>query len=153
MKFHKLLLIITAVFLACFAQSCEDEKDMVVITGNLPLKTSTLYIFGDATPTLWDINSPTPLAPSQADPLIFQWEGTLVAGELKACMATGSFDQPQIHPFSQYSPISRLNITDEKFQCYAVGDDLKWVVKDPGRYRLTFNLREWTFSTVYLGAI
>ena len=29
---------------------CEGEKDLIVIEGNLPIKTETFYMVGDATP-------------------------------------------------------------------------------------------------------
>ncbi|EJW99747.1 hypothetical protein EVA_12145, partial [gut metagenome] len=32
---------------------CEGEKTLVIIEGNLPIKTSTLYMVGDATPNGW----------------------------------------------------------------------------------------------------
>ena len=38
--------------------SCEGEKDLVIIQNDLPIKTSVLYMVGDATPKGWDINSP-----------------------------------------------------------------------------------------------
>ena len=49
------------------------------------------------------------------------------------------------------SPISKANIDKEPFQLYSGGEDLKWSVKDSGNYRLVFDLRNWTFSTTYLG--
>ena len=56
---------------------CDSEKELVIIDGQLPLKTSTLFMVGDATPTGWSIDSPTPMTQSEADPLVFDWEGSL----------------------------------------------------------------------------
>ncbi len=55
--------------------SCDEERDLVVIEGNIPIKTSTLYIVGDATPAAWDINNPVLLTVSAEDPLVFIYEG------------------------------------------------------------------------------
>ena len=39
-------------------QSCNDDKDIVVITEELPLKVDHLYMVGDATPAGWNIGDP-----------------------------------------------------------------------------------------------
>ena len=44
--FALLALLVSATF-----QSCDDDKDIVMITEELPLKVDHLYMVGDATPT------------------------------------------------------------------------------------------------------
>jgi hypothetical protein len=131
--------------------SCDEERDLVVIEGNIPIKTSTLYIVGDATPAAWDINNPVLLTASAEDPLVFIYEGNLTKGEMKAYLTPGNWESPCVRPMTAGSPISKANIDKEPFQLYSGGEDLKWSVKDSGNYRLVFDLRNWTFSTTYLG--
>lgn len=131
--------------------SCEGEKDLIVIEGNLPIKTETLYMVGDATPAGWNIGEPTPFAASAEDALVFAYEGRLNAGEFKCCLVKGSWDAPFIHPMTQAREINKGGIDNEPFQLYAGGDDLKWKVTDAGNYRLVFDLRNWTMAAVYQG--
>ena len=136
--------------LAATVASCEGEKDLIIIEGNLPIKTSTLYMVGDATPNGWSIDSPTPLEPSPEDALLFTWEGNLTAGELKLCLATGSWDAPFIRPVSNGDEIGETAIVDAPFKMHAGDPDDKWNVSVAGKYRLSFNLRDWTMSSTYL---
>jgi hypothetical protein len=57
-------LSMAVLFVAMILISCDGEKDLVVIEGNLPIKTETLYMVGDATPTGWNIDAPTAFTPS-----------------------------------------------------------------------------------------
>ena len=93
MKLRNILSVLAAGMLTLTA--CEDEKDLVIYEGDLPIKTSTLYMVGDATPNGWSIDSPTPLTATEEDPLVFTWEGSLNAGEMKLCLTKGSWD---VHP-------------------------------------------------------
>lgn len=144
-----LFAIIVCLFAAIFA-SCEDEKDLVVIEGNLPLKTSTLYMVGDATPNGWDISNPTPFTPSAGDALVFVYEGMLHTGELKCCTSTNSWDAPFIHPMAGGREIGKAGVAGEPFQMYAGGEDLKWRVTEAGRYKIAFDLRNWVMTATYV---
>ncbi len=151
MKTHKFTAIVAIMLMGLFMASCDEEKDIIVIDGNIPIKTSTLYIVGDATPALWDVNNMYPLEMSEEDHLVFIYDGILSQGELKAYLTQGSWDQaPCIRPMTAGSPISKADNT-EQFQIYTGGEDLKWSVKDSGHYRLVFDLRNWTLSTTFLG--
>lgn len=138
--------------LTCSLASCEGEKDLIIITDDLPIKASALYMVGNSTPTGWDIDNPTPMVQSESDPLIFEWEGRLQKGELKLCVQTGSWDVAFIRPVEDKQPISDTDLTDEKFTMSAGNPDRKWNVTIAGTYHLTFNLREWTMSTICLQA-
>lgn len=130
---------------------CEGEKDLVIIEGNLPIKTSTLYMVGDATPNGWSIDSPTPLTAGGEDPLVFEWEGELSAGEMKLCLTTGSWDAPFIRPVNAGEAIGAAPISEAVFTMHAGDPDDKWKVVESGVYHLTFNLRDWTMSSEMTG--
>lgn len=151
MKQNHLFSSIVSIGLAAGLMACEGEKDLNIIEGDLPIKTSTLYMVGDATPNGWDIDNPTPLLATDADPLTFGWEGELNTGELKLCLTTGSWDVPFIRPEVGGTEIGKSPVTDAKFAMYAGDPDDKWRITEAGKYRLTFNLRQWTMSTEYLG--
>ena len=151
MKLKYIMFVLAGIMLGMGLTGCEDEKDLIIIEGDLPIKTSTLYMVGDATPNGWDIGNPTPLTATEADPLIFTWEGSLNKGEIKLCLTTGSWDAPFIRPLVNGTEISRTAITNAKFGMHAGDPDDKWRVMDAGKYRLTFDLRNWTMSTEYTG--
>lgn len=117
-----------------------------------PIQTETLFMVGDATPAGWNIEAPTPLTASAADPLVFEWEGQLADGELKLCTTAGSWDVPFIRPIIGGTEIGKKDIVGAKFAMHAGDPDNKWRVAEAGKYKLTFNLRNWTMSTKYLGA-
>lgn len=130
---------------------CDGEKDLKIIDGNLPIKTSTLFMVGDATPNGWSIDDPTPFTQKADDPMLFTWEGTLNAGEMKLCLVAGSYDNPFIRPVNDQEIISKSNVSGQTFAMWAGAPDNKWRVTDAGKYRLTFDMRNWTMSTEYLG--
>ena len=151
MKINKILSSLTIVAAALLASACDDEKDLVVIEGNLPIKTSTLYMVGDATPNGWSIDNPTPLEATADDPLVFTWEATLNTGELKLCLTAGSWDAPFIRPVDNGTEINQTAIDGATFAMHAGDPDDKWRVTEAGVYRLTFDLRNWKMSTAHLG--
>ncbi len=153
MKQNRLFSAVAGIVLAAGLAACEGEKDLIIIEGELPIKTTTLYMVGDATPNGWDIGNPTPLQATDADPLVFGWEGELHTGELKLCLTTGSWDAPFIRPQVNATEIGKNAILDAKFAMHAGDPDDKWRVTDAGKYRLMFNLRQWTMSTEYLGEL
>lgn len=130
--------------------SCEGEKELVIIDGNLPIKTSTLYMVGDATPNGWSLDASTPLTASDEDPLIFFWEGPLNVGEMKLCLATSSWDVPFIRPLNAGQEINKVGLTDETFKMNAGNPDDKWKVSESGIYNLRFDLRNWTMSASFI---
>lgn len=129
---------------------CEGAKDLVIIEEDLPIKTSVLYMVGDATPKGWDINSPTPLVASDEDPLVFTWEGNMNVGEMKLCITTGSWNDPFIRPLMGGTEIGKEPINDAPFKMTAGDPDDKWNIVEAGVYRLEFDMRHRTMSTEYL---
>lgn len=83
--------------------------------------------------------------------MVFTWEGTLNAGEMKLCLTTGNWDAGFIRPVNDQEAISKSNISGQTFAMWAGDPDNKWRVTEAGKYRLSFNLRNWTMSTEYLG--
>ncbi len=152
MKLHNIAYSTVITALIFFMTACEGEKDLIIIDGTLPIKTESLYMVGDATPTGWDIDSPTPLTSSEEDPLVYVWEGSLNVGEIKLCTSTGSWDVAFIRPMTNGEEIGRTDISDAPFQMYAGDPDNKWYVTEAGTYKLTFDLRNWTMSSLFLSA-
>ena len=150
MKLKKIFTFLASAVTALCLTGCDEERFPTIIDGDLPIKTSALYMVGDATPNGWSIDNPTPLQPSPDDELVFTWEGTLYKGELKLCLSGGSWDAPFIRPENNGTEISKTDITDQKFIMHAGDPDNKWKVTHAGEYRLVFNLRNWTMSTVFL---
>ena len=140
-----------AVFAALHLTACDSEKSLNIIEGELPIKTTTLYMVGDATPNGWNIGNPTAYEATAEDALVFQWEGQLFKGEIKLCLTPGSWEAPFIRPTVAGTEINKTNITNAKFAMHAGDPDDKWLVTEAGKYRLTFDLRHWTMSTAYLG--
>lgn len=150
LKQFSLSLFIFSLLMTLFT-GCDGEKDLKIIDGNLPIKTSTLFMVGDATPNGWSIDDPTPFTQNADDPMLFTWEGTLNMGEMKLCLQSGSWDNPFIRPANNLEAISKSNISGQTFAMWAGDPDNKWKVTDAGKYRLTFDMRNWTMSTEYLG--
>ena len=59
MKLRNFIYALTGLSLASAVCACDSEKDLIIIDGDLPIKTSTLYMVGDATPNGWNIDSPS----------------------------------------------------------------------------------------------
>ena len=153
MKIRHIFHALACMMLALALTGCEGEKDLNIIEGELPIKTNSLYMVGDATPNGWDIGNPTPLSASTDDALIFTWEGPLYKGEMKLCLTTGSWDAPFIRPIVNGTEITKTAISNTKFAMHAGDPDDKWRIADAGKYKLTFDLRHWTMSTEYLGEL
>lgn len=130
---------------------CDEEKDLVIYEGNLPIKTTTLYMVGDPTPNGWSLDDATPLTPTEEDPLVFTWTGGLGTGEMKLCLAPTGWDAAFIRPETAGEVISKTPITNQPFVMWAGDPDNKWNVTEAGTYKLTFDLRNWTMSSEYLG--
>lgn len=150
MKIRNIFSILSVLLAMIGLSGCEGEKDLIIIDGNLPIKTSNLYLVGDATPTGWSIDAPTPMAASDEDPLVFTWEGPLNKGELKLCLATGSWDNAFIRPQSNGEAIGKSGVPESAFAMHAGDPDNKWKVTDAGVYSLRFDLRNWTMLADYV---
>lgn len=153
MKSFSKIFGLAALTLTAALTSCEGEKDLIIIEEDLPIKTSTLYMVGDATPNGWSIDAPTALTPSEEDPLIFTYEGVLNPGEMKLCLTPGSWDAPFIRPAEAGLEVTKAGRPAETFVMHAGDPDLKWRIADKGIYKLIFNLRNWTAEFQYVGEV
>lgn len=153
MKLKYIFGTLVASLLALALPACDEQKELVIIDGNLPIKTKTLYMVGSATPNGWSIDDPTPLTATEDDVLVFEWEGDLRPGEIKLCLTPGSWNAAFIRPKVDGEEISSTaNIENQTFTMHAGDPDRKWKVTEAGRYRLHFDLRNWTMSATYMGA-
>lgn len=150
MKISNIISILSGLLLMAGITACEGEKDLIIIDGDLPIKTSTLYMIGDATPNGWSLDAATPLEAGEEDPLVFTWEGPLNGGEMKLCLKASSFDEPFIRPLTNGAAIGKSGIAEAKFKMNAGDPDDKWKVTDPGIYNLRFDLRNWTMSASFV---
>lgn len=150
MKTKVNILYVVALLMLLFISSCEGEKELIVIDENIPIKTSTLFMVGDATPAGWDIGNPTPFVQSEENKLVYTYEGNLNIGEFKCCTVTGNWNAPFIRPMTEGREVGTTAILAEEFQMYQGDPDLKWRVTTAGRYRIVFDLRNWTMSSTYL---
>jgi len=150
MNIKNIISIFSGLLMLVGLTGCDGEKELIIIDGNLPIKTSTLYMVGDATPNGWNIDAPTPLTSSDEDPLVFSWEGPLNVGEMKLCLATGSWDNPFIRPQNAGEEINKNGLADVTFKMHAGDPDDKWKVSEAGIYSLRFDLRNWKMSVDFI---
>lgn len=150
MNIKNIISILSGLLMLVGLAGCDGEKELIVIDGNLPIKTSALYMVGDATPNGWSLDAATPLAASDEDPLVFSWEGPLNVGEMKLCLATSSWDVPFIRPQNAGEEINKTGLSEVTFKMHAGDPDDKWKVSEAGIYNLRFNLRNWTMSADYI---
>ena len=116
--------------------------------GKRPIETATLYIIGDASPTSWDIGTPTPC--EMKSERVFVYEGKLFKGALQATAVAGDWNMPFIVPLTNGCKISKAGVENNEFD-YLVDHSNMWQVEDSGNYRLTFDLENWTINAEYLG--
>lgn len=139
-----------ALFMTLFMAGCEGEKELIIIDETLPIKSSVLFFLGDATPAGWNNGDPSVFTQSEEDPYTFTYEGVLNRGEFKAMIAKGSWDVPFIRPTVAGLEVGRQGISDAPFIMHAGDPDEKWYVTEAGVYRITFNLKAWTYKIEWL---
>lgn len=107
-------------------------------------------MIGDATPGGWSMDDATAFTRSADNKYLFTWEGNLSTGDMKACLQPdGTFSCPFLRPSSGNCEISRNGVAAPDF-IYTTGPDDKWKVTEAGRYRLTFDLQNWTIAATPL---
>lgn len=59
--------------------ACESEKDLIILSGELPSKVKALYLVGNATPKnpTWDIDNLDLLEQSEEDKFLWVYHGEL----------------------------------------------------------------------------
>lgn len=102
-----------------------------------------LWIIGSAVPKGWDIDDPDAMFQDPSDPFVFYYNGELLAGEMKIATAR-DYGAPFYRPVSEDQPLTATDI-----QLSAGDPDYKWVITDPGPYKITLNLRD---NTIHIEA-
>jgi starch-binding outer membrane protein SusE/F len=97
---------------------------------------SELWIVGSAAPKGWDIDNADMMVQSLSDPFVFTFNEVLTAGEFKIATAK-NWGAEFYRPVSADQPI-----TDTDIQLSAGDPDHKWVITEPGPYKITLDLRE-----------
>lgn len=146
MRTNYILSAIAGLAMTAGFSACDEERDFIIIEDNLPIKTSALYMVGDATPVGWNIDAPEPMTVDPNDGCIFTWEGVLNTGEMKLPLATGSWSVGFIRPSAGHENITSEEQVDVPFIMHSGDPDEKWQVKEAGKYFIKINLRNWTFS-------
>ncbi|MCR5077629.1 MAG: SusF/SusE family outer membrane protein [Prevotella sp.] len=133
-------------------QSCNDDKDIVVITEELPLKVDHLYMVGDATPAGWAIDNPTEMTKDADNKFVFTYHGKLNTGEVKFPLTKGDWGATFIYAPAAGTEINANGVASKDIDIRKGGDDNKWKVTETGIYTLSLNLKERTITAVYEGA-
>ncbi len=103
-----------------------------------------IWLVGDAVPSGWTIDNPTPMVPTAGNPYEFTYTGSLKVGEFKIPTATGSWDGDFFMP-----PTNGEGTTGKDAIIIAEGKiDNKWKITEAGTYKITFNQLYETISIV-----
>lgn len=138
---------------------CGGRKSGNPYVFDYKLAPKTLYMIGDATPGKWDYNSLTAIDPNIINGYTYTWEGELTKGELKATFSTlrdDSFWSAYFfRPIINQTQISEAGLTNSPMGEWKEDkkngkEDNKWKVVTPGKYRLSFNMNDMTFSAYCL---
>ncbi len=108
-----------------------------------PIETDVLYLIGDAAPSSWNINNPTPCV--RKENYVFVYEGNLNAGSLQALITPGQWGAKFIIPTFNGCKITEEGVENKEFD-YSTDHGNSWNVEKAGEYRLTFNLKNWTLE-------
>lgn len=101
-----------------------------------------VWMVGDATPTGWNIDNPTPMVPDPGNPYVFTWTGPMTAGEFKLPVETGDFGGDYFMPMlNAAGPGS----TQMKF-VPGGSPDFKWKITEAGNYKIIINQLYETIS-------
>ena len=127
---------------ADFIEEIVNEKN--------PIETATLFMIGDATPGGWSMDDASEMTVSSSNRYIFTWEGELVNGSMKACTERdGTFSCPFIRPSQAGVEINSNGVAASDF-VYTTNPDDQWRITESGRYRITFDLENWTIAVTPL---
>ena len=129
---------------------CHDEKELIVIDKNTPLKVSALYVMGDASAAGWDLGAGLEMDPVRGTNGVFTWQGWLRPGWISFSLDNNSWNK-MIRPMVENSPVGMDPVVDEPFE-YPTSANTNWLVKVPGTYHLTVNVPNRTFSSEYVGS-
>lgn len=101
-----------------------------------------LWMVGDAAPSGWNINAPTPMVATAGNPYEFTYTGPMNAGEFKIPVAVGNWSTSYFMPVNNDEGV---NSTDAIFVPVG-GIDNKWKITDAGNYKIVINQLYETIS-------
>ena len=140
-------------FAAMALSSCTGDREPIIYEGVLPIRTSTMYVVGDAAPCGWKEKSRTPLEADPENIYRFTYDGPLMVGELKFSLIAESWSDPFIRPAEPALKVGTEPIIDAEFVYWAGNPDDKWNIIEAGIYHVEFNLKNWTYCMEYKGEI
>ena len=146
------LILFAVVFMPMLFQSCKDDKDIVIIDEELPLKVDHVYMVGDASPVGWNISDPFELTRDASNKYVFTYHGVLKAGEMKFPLAKGDWGGLFIYAPAANTEISANGVAKDGIDIRKGGDDLKWKVTKAGIYQLSLDLKTRKIEVKYEGA-
>lgn len=132
-------------------QSCHDDKDIVVITEDLPLKVDHLYMVGDATPAGWSIDNPYEMTRDENNKYLFTYHGKLKTGEIKLPLSKGDWGATFVYAPAADTEINDKGVASDAIDIRKGGADNKWKVTKTGIYTFAVDLRTRKLSVTYEG--
>lgn len=125
-----------------FKMSSEFIKETEILWPTVtPIQTETLYLIGQATSAVWNIDNAIPCTKAE-EGNIFIYEGNLDTGLFRA--TTSKAWGKHIRPKVNECEIGTDGL-DGDFT-YVDTPDYNWKVTASGKYRLTFDLDNWTIK-------
>jgi hypothetical protein len=101
-----------------------------------------LWMLGDATPTGWNIDTPSEMRVDSSNLFVFTYNEILKAGEFKIPVATGNFGTDYYMPLAGNQPLTETGV-----QLVPGGSpDYKWKVANPGPYKISLDLQTMKIS-------
>lgn len=112
--------------------------DMTISVGITDLPPySQLWMLGDAVPTGWDIQAPSPMRVDSNNLWVFSYNEVLKAGEFKIPVATGNFSTDYYMPL-----VNHPAITATDAQLVRNGTpDYKWQITTAGPYKIRLDIQ------------
>ena len=132
-------------------QSCHDDKGIVVITEDLPLKVDHLYMVGDATPAGWSIDNPYERTRDENNKYLFTYHGKLKTGEIKLPLSKGDWGATFVYAPAADTEINDKGVASDAIDIRKGGADNKWKVTKTGIYTFAVDLRTRKLSVTYEG--
>lgn len=132
-------------------QSCNDDKDIVVITEELPLKVDHLYMVGDATPAGWSIDNPFEMTRDTENKYLFTYHGKLKTGEIKLPLSKGDWGATFVYAPAADTEINDKGVASDAIDIRKGGADNKWKVTKTGIYTFAVDLRTRKLTVTYEG--
>lgn len=119
-----------------------DYSNVVAFTATPYVAITNVYMVGDATPSGWDLNNPTPMTLSSSSASVFTYTGILKAGEFKMVASKGNASAPFYRPLTDHPALSATGVQ------LSASPDYKWLITSPGAYTITLDVVKLTISIV-----